>query len=186
MKKIGILGSGVVAKTLGHGFLKHGYKVMLGTRDVTKLAEWQEQSKGKGKVGSFADAAKFGDVLVLAVKGAHAKEVLKAAGARRIKDKVVLDATNPIDEKEGPKNGALRFFTKAKITFIGRRVHQIGNGFVAVNNVPSQLRLGYQLAILVNRKTIRSQTYFHGQCPSFHLKGSSVVRNFSHLNVHLP
>jgi len=113
MKKIGILGSGSVAKTLGHGFLKHGYKVMLGTRDVTKLAEWQEQSKGKGKVGSFADAAKFGDVLVLAVKGAHAKDVLKAAGVRRIKDKVVLDATNPIDEKAGPQNGALRFFTKA-------------------------------------------------------------------------
>lgn len=113
MKKIGILGSGVVAKTLGSGFLKHGYKVMLGTRDVTKLAEWQEQTKGKGKVGSFADAAKFGDVIVLAVKGAHAKEALKAAGTRRIKDKIVIDTTNPIDESAGPKNGVLRFFTKA-------------------------------------------------------------------------
>lgn len=118
MKKIGILGSGIVAKTLGSGFLKHGYKVMLGTRDVTKLGEWQEQTKGKGKVGSFADAAKFGDVLVLAVKGAHAKEVLKAAGTRRIKDKIVIDATNPIDEKEGPKNGALRFFTKANTSLM--------------------------------------------------------------------
>jgi hypothetical protein len=113
MKKIGILGSGSVAKTLGNGFLKHGYKVMLGSRDVTKLSEWQEQSGGKGKVGSFADAAKFGDVIVLAVKGKHAKDALKMAGSRRIKDKVVLDATNPIDETEGPKNGALRFFTKA-------------------------------------------------------------------------
>ena len=112
MKKIGILGSGSVAKTLGNGFLKHGYKVMLGSRDVSKLTEWQEQSGGKGKVGSFADAAKFGDVLVLAVKGKHAKDVMKLAGSRRIKDKIVLDATNPIDESESPKNGVLRFFTK--------------------------------------------------------------------------
>lgn len=113
MKKIGILGSGGVAKTLGNGFLKHGYKVMLGSRDVSKLAEWQEKSGNKGKIGSFADAAKFGDILVLAVKGKHAKEALKLAGSRRIKDKVVLDATNPIDEGAAPVNGVLRFFTKA-------------------------------------------------------------------------
>ncbi len=42
MKKIGIIGSGIVAQTLGGGFLKHGYQVMLGTRDKSKLAEWQK------------------------------------------------------------------------------------------------------------------------------------------------
>jgi len=146
MKKIGILGSGSVAKTLGNGFLKHGYKVMLGSREVSKLAAWQEQSGGKGKVGSFADAAKFGDVLVLAVKGKHAKDVLKLAGSRRIKDKVVLDATNPIDESEGPKNGALRFFTKANTSLMEQLQKALPNArFVkAFNSVGAGLMVNPQ------------------------------------------
>ena len=63
MKNIGILGSGVVAKTLGAGFLKYGYGVMLGTRDASKLEFWSK-NEGKGtKVGSFSEAAVFGDNL---------------------------------------------------------------------------------------------------------------------------
>jgi hypothetical protein len=46
MKKIGILGSGTVAKTLGSGFLKHGYEVMLGTRNADKLEEWKAAHQG--------------------------------------------------------------------------------------------------------------------------------------------
>ena len=42
MKKIGILGSGAVAKVLATGFLKHGYSVMVGTRTPGKLDEWQQ------------------------------------------------------------------------------------------------------------------------------------------------
>ena len=43
MNKIGILGSGIVAKTLGNGFLKHGYEVMLSSRDTSKLSDWKQQ-----------------------------------------------------------------------------------------------------------------------------------------------
>jgi len=53
MKKIGILGSGEVGKTLTKGFLKHGYEVMIGSRDSTKLIDWQKQNGGK--TGSFAE-----------------------------------------------------------------------------------------------------------------------------------
>ena len=56
---IGIIGSGQVAKALGAGFLKHGHQVMLGTRDLSKLATWANENSG-AKVGSVADAAKFG------------------------------------------------------------------------------------------------------------------------------
>lgn len=45
MKKIGILGSGAVAKTLGSGFLKHGYEVMLGTHNADKLEEWKAANR---------------------------------------------------------------------------------------------------------------------------------------------
>ena len=73
--KIGIIGSGVVAQTLGAGFLKHGHEVELGTRDPAKLKEWGARHTG-ARVGSFADAAKFGEVVVLAVGGMAAMEAL--------------------------------------------------------------------------------------------------------------
>ena len=109
MEKIGILGSGVVAKTLGSGFIKHGYDVMLGTGDAPKLADWQEKSGGK--VGSFAAAAAFGETIVLAVKGVHAESALQRAGLENLAGKTILDATNPIDEKTPPDKGVLHFFT---------------------------------------------------------------------------
>ena len=66
--KIGILGSGDVAKSLAGGFLKHGHDVTLGTRSPDKLAEWIVRNP-KARIGGFADAAKFGELVVLAVKG---------------------------------------------------------------------------------------------------------------------
>ena len=54
--KVGILGSGDVAKVLAGGFLKHGHEVLMGTRSPTKLADWAKQNP-KGRVGSFAEAA---------------------------------------------------------------------------------------------------------------------------------
>lgn len=45
MAKIGILGSGIVAKTLGSGFIHHGHEVMLGTRDNSKLADWAAENR---------------------------------------------------------------------------------------------------------------------------------------------
>ena len=107
--KVGVIGSGDVAKVLGAGFLKHGHEVMMGTRTTAKLAEWQKQNP-KGKVGSFADAAKFGELVVLAVKGNAAAEVLLAAGSKNLDGKPIIDATNPIADAP-PTNGVLKFFT---------------------------------------------------------------------------
>ena len=77
--KVGILGSGQVAQVLGAGFASHGQEVMLGTRDAAKLEEWAGENDG-ARVGSLPDAAAFGDVLVLAVKGSAAADVVRAAG----------------------------------------------------------------------------------------------------------
>lgn len=106
---VGIIGSGAVARSLGEGFLKHGHSVMLGTRDTSKLSDWTANNKG-GKAGSFADTAKFGEVVVLAVKGTAALEALAGAGADALAGKPVLDATNPI-AAEPPVNGVLKYFT---------------------------------------------------------------------------
>lgn len=79
--KVGVLGSGDVAKVLAGGFIKHGHQVMLGTRDTGKLREWVAQHQG-AQAGSFADAAKFGEFVVLAVKGTAALDALTAAARR--------------------------------------------------------------------------------------------------------
>jgi len=107
--KVGIIGSGAVAQSLGAGFLKHGHDVMLGTRDAAKLAPWQAHNP-RARIGSFADAAGFGELVVLAVKGTVAQAALSGAGAANLDGKVVIDATNPIRE-EPPVNGVLKFFT---------------------------------------------------------------------------
>jgi predicted dinucleotide-binding enzyme len=107
--RIGIIGSGDVGKTLGSGFLKHGHEVTIGTRDRAKLGDWAKENP-KGRIGSFAEAAKFGDVAVLAVKGSVAADALRAAGAASIAGKTVIDATNPIADGP-PVNGLLKYFT---------------------------------------------------------------------------
>jgi hypothetical protein len=107
--KVGVIGSGDVAKALAAGFLKHGHDVTLGTREPAKLADWRAKNPKAG-VGSFADAAKFGEVAVLAVKGTVAAEALRAAGVANLKGKPVIDATNPLADSP-PTNGVLKFFT---------------------------------------------------------------------------
>ena len=66
--KVGVLGSGDVAKALAGGFIQHGHQTMVGTRDTLKLAEWQREHP-KARVGSFSETAAFAEVVVLAVKG---------------------------------------------------------------------------------------------------------------------
>jgi 8-hydroxy-5-deazaflavin:NADPH oxidoreductase len=107
--KIGILGSGAVAQALGAGFLKHGHQVLLGSGTPAKLADWAAQHPG-ARVGSFADAAGFGDIAVLAVKGHAAADAVRAAGLQRLAGKAVIDTTNPIADA-APVAGVLQFFT---------------------------------------------------------------------------
>ena len=107
--KVGVLGSGDVAKVLAGGFIKHGHDVMMGTRTAPKLADWAKQNP-KSRVGSFSETAKFGEVVVLAVKGTVAIEALRQAGAANLSGKPVIDACNPIADAP-PVNGVLKFFT---------------------------------------------------------------------------
>jgi len=110
MKKVGILGSGQVGEVLAGGFLKHGYEVMRGSRDPSKLAKWKEGAGAKASIGTFAEAAKLGELLVLAVKGTAAEAALDLAGADNLAGKTILDATNPIAD-EPPENGVIKYFT---------------------------------------------------------------------------
>ena len=108
--KIGILGSGVVGQTLASGFIKQGYQVKIGTSNPGKLNDWLKSAGANASVETFEEAAKFGDILVLAVKGTAALSVLEKAGSKNLTDKTIIDTTNPIAEI-APVNGVLQFFT---------------------------------------------------------------------------
>ena len=107
--KVGVLGSGGVATTLASGFLKHGHQVMMGSRTPDKLKDWAAANP-KGKTGTFAEAAAYGELVVLAVKGSAAEEALRLAGKTNLAGKPVIDSCNPIADAP-PTNGVLKFFT---------------------------------------------------------------------------
>src|SRR4051794_8376203 len=88
--RIGVLGTGQVGQTLARGFADRGHDVMLGSRDGTGVAG-----------GTFADTARHGEVVVLAVLGAAVEEAVAQAGPESLAGKVVIDATNPLDFSAG-------------------------------------------------------------------------------------
>jgi predicted dinucleotide-binding enzyme len=118
-KKIGIVGSGVVGQTLANGFILHGHEVTIGTNTAAKRADLQARTHGRAKVGSFEEAARFGDVVVLATKGAAAEAALKLAGSANLAGKTVIDTTNPIADAP-PANGVLHFFTSLEESLMER------------------------------------------------------------------
>ncbi len=110
MSKIAVLGSGQVGQVLADGFLKHGHEVMRASRQPDKLAAWKNGAGSKASVGTFAEAAKWGDAALLAVKGSAAVAALEEAGLANLAGKLVMDATNPIADAP-PQNGVIRYFT---------------------------------------------------------------------------
>ena len=110
-KTIGVLGSGVVGRTLAEGFLKHGYDVMLGTRDPARgeVPSWLAANPG-ARAGTFRETTVFGEIVVLAVKGTVVEEVLTQAGPDHLTGKILIDTTNPL-ASDTPVNGILTFST---------------------------------------------------------------------------
>ena len=109
--KVGILGSGIVGRTLGAGFLKHGHQAMIGTRDPDKpeAADWVRSTPG-AKAGTFEEAARFGEIVVLAALGRVIESIVDLAGPANFSGKTVVDATNPLAD-EAPENGILKYAT---------------------------------------------------------------------------
>jgi len=98
VKKVGILGTGDVSKALAHGLIKHGYEVMIGTRDVKaeKFTKWAADIKGAHH-GDFKEAAAFAHVVILSVGYQFAESAISLAGGNdALRGKLVIDVTNPI------------------------------------------------------------------------------------------
>jgi predicted dinucleotide-binding enzyme len=117
--QVGIVGSGIVGQTLANGFVEYGYNVTIGTNSASKRRELQSKMNGRAAIGSFEDAARFGEIVVLAVKGTAAEAALKAAGIANLKGKTVIDTTNPIADAP-PVNGVLQYFTSPNESLMER------------------------------------------------------------------
>jgi predicted dinucleotide-binding enzyme len=101
---IGVLGSGDVGRVLAAGFASLGHEVKIGSRDPGKLGEWVS-ANARVSAGTFEDAARFGDILVLATLGAGAADAIRLAGLASFDGKVLIDATNPLDFSKGMPPG---------------------------------------------------------------------------------
>jgi predicted dinucleotide-binding enzyme len=109
--KIGIIGSGVVAQTLGSKLVGQGHDVVLGTRDPNKLddkkmfgttlREWQSKNEGRARIATFKEAAAHGELLINATSGQVSIDALKLAAADKVGDKILVDVANELDASKG-------------------------------------------------------------------------------------
>jgi 8-hydroxy-5-deazaflavin:NADPH oxidoreductase len=146
-KKIGILGSGPVGQVLALGFSEKGYDVMIGSRTPSKLEDWKREKGHYVSLGTFAEAASFGEIIVLAVKATGAIDALKISGPAKLADKTVIDATNPISDAP-PVDGVISFFTTYGESFMERlqnavpgamfvkAFNSVGSGFMVNPDLP--------------------------------------------------
>ena len=100
--KVGVLGTGVAGRALGTGFAVRGHEVMMGSRSASnqRAAEWAEAGDNMS-TGTFADAAAFAELAVLATAWPGTENALSLAGAGNLAGKVLIDATNPLAVSEG-------------------------------------------------------------------------------------
>jgi predicted dinucleotide-binding enzyme len=101
--KIGVLGTGDVGRAIGNGFLQLGHDVLMGAREANneKAAAWAAAAGKNARTGTFADAARFGEVLVLSTLGLANESAIRMAGPENFRGKVLIDTTNPLDFSAG-------------------------------------------------------------------------------------
>ncbi|HEV2017906.1 MAG TPA: NAD(P)-binding domain-containing protein [Gemmatimonadaceae bacterium] len=101
--RIGILGTGVVGKTLGTKLAKLGNEVKMGSRKAggDKAKAWVKETGGKSSEGTFAEAAAHGEMVFNCTSGMASLEALNAAGAKNLEGKTLVDVANPLDFSKG-------------------------------------------------------------------------------------
>jgi len=101
--RVGVLGTGDVGRRLASKLVALGHEVKMGSRTAknAKAVEWTKASGPKASAGTFADAAKFGEVVFNCTAGSVSLEALKLAGGKNPSGKVLVDVANPLDFSKG-------------------------------------------------------------------------------------
>ena len=111
---IAVLGTGTVGRTIAGKLSELGHVVVVGTRDPQATvartesdamgnppySAWQAENPAV-RLAPFAEAAAFGELVVLATSGSGALDALTRAGAENLAGKVLLDISNPLDGSQG-------------------------------------------------------------------------------------
>ena len=97
--KIGILGSGATAQTIGSKLVELGHDVMLGSRDEANpnSVVWAKEEGHNALYGTFMNAAEFGEIIFNCTLGSASLAALEQAGAKNLKGKILIDTSNPLD-----------------------------------------------------------------------------------------
>src|SRR5438445_13688452 len=100
--KIGVFGTGIVGNAIGSKLVALGHEVKMGSRTATneKAAAFVKTNGANASLGTFADAAKFGEIIFNCTMGAIALDVIKMAG-ESMNGKIVADISNPLDFSKG-------------------------------------------------------------------------------------
>jgi predicted dinucleotide-binding enzyme len=100
---IGILGTGMVGEALGAKFTQLGHRVKMGSRTANNenATKWAQSAGPNASQGTFEEAAVFGEMVFLCLKGSVFLDIAKTLSPASINDKVVVDVSNPLDFSKG-------------------------------------------------------------------------------------
>jgi predicted dinucleotide-binding enzyme len=112
--RLGILGTGVVGKTIAARLAGLDHDVMVGTRDPEEtlsrtepdrygnppFSAWQQEHP-EVELGTFGEAAAHGEMVVNATAGIVSLEALDMAGEENLNGKVLVDISNPLNFSKG-------------------------------------------------------------------------------------
>jgi 8-hydroxy-5-deazaflavin:NADPH oxidoreductase len=112
--KIAVLGTGVVGQTLAEKLAQVGQEVMVGTRDPADTRarsepgrygqppfhDWLERHPSV-RLGTYAEAARFGEAVINATLGEASLDALHAAGEDNLNGKILIDISIPLDFSQG-------------------------------------------------------------------------------------
>ena len=112
--KIAIIGTGTVGRTLASKLVELNHDVTIGTRNVVdkltstakdnygnpSFIEWHK-ANSKIKLGTFADSASFGEIVINATNGSNSVTALIQSGTKNLTAKVLIDVANPLDFSNG-------------------------------------------------------------------------------------
>lgn len=147
--RIGIIGTGKIGAALAQLWVRSGHEVMISSRHPEELAALATRLGPKARVGTPAEAAAFGEVIMLAVPYAATPQVGHDL-AKQMAGKVVLDAGNPYPDRDGPMAAAARVKgagPSSRDFLPGVRLVRAFNAIIAGNLLTQTRRAGEWFAI---------------------------------------
>ena len=112
--KVGVIGTGMVGRTLAGKLAELNHEVMIGTRNVAATLGrkepdhfgnppfkfWKEEHP-RVQLGTFVQAAVYGEIVVNATSGGASLAILQTIGAKHLEGKILIDVANALDFSHG-------------------------------------------------------------------------------------